>query len=129
MSVIKLTSGNLVIFSPIPLTDEVAASIASLGGSVSYLIAPDIEHHMSLAPWKAKFPGAIVIGPEGLREKRAEMKEQDVVFDIIFTRGGKRSLRLPEELEKDLEFEYMDGHGNKVCSPFLSPCLPFAIKC
>lgn len=70
---------------------------------------------MSLAQWKQKFPNAVVIGPEGLREKRAEMPgETDVVFDIVFTKEGKRSVVIPEELKKDLEFEYMDGHGNKV---------------
>lgn len=99
----------MAVFSPVPWTSEIGTTIAALGGNVSYLIAPDIEHHMSLGPWKRQYPGAKVIAPEGLREKRAKQGDEDVVIDIEYTKANKREVRLPDELARDVEIEYMDG--------------------
>lgn len=76
-------------------------------------MAPDIEHHMQLGPYKTAYPTATVIGPEGLREKRAKQGDQDVPFDYEFTRANKHELKLPEELAREFEIEYWDGHSNK----------------
>lgn len=38
----RLATGNLAVFSPVALTDEVKAKVASLG-EVRYICAPDAE--------------------------------------------------------------------------------------
>jgi len=110
---IKLSSGNLAIFSPVPWTSDVEGTLKSLGGNVNFLIAPDYEHHMSLGPWKAKFPNAVVIAVEGLREKRAKQGNEDIIIDVTFGKDNKRQVKLPEELAADIEVEYFDAHANK----------------
>jgi hypothetical protein len=112
-TVIRLSSGSLAIFSPIPLTADVRASIASLGGTVRYLIAPDIEHHMQLGPYKTAYPQALVMAPEGLAAKRRKQGDQEVPIDYEFTAANKRSIKLPEEFAQDLEVEYWDSHASK----------------
>jgi len=112
-TLLQLSSGSIAIFSPIPLSPEVRAHITGLGGRVGYIIAPDIEHHMQLGPYKTEFPSALVIGPHGLREKRANQGDQDVVIDFEYSKENKATLKLPEELAREVEVEYWDGHANK----------------
>ncbi|KAF8543202.1 hypothetical protein BDD12DRAFT_874824 [Trichophaea hybrida] len=112
-TVIKLSSGNLAIFSPIPLSSDVTSTLTSIGGSVSYIIAPDMEHHMQLGPYKTAFPTAVVIAPEGLREKRAKQGDQDVPVDFAFSKTNKNGMKLPEEFLRDFEVEFWDSHANK----------------
>jgi len=112
-TIVKLATGNLAVFSPVSLTDEARSTVNSLGGKVSYLIAPDVEHHLNLAPWKREFASAKVIGPEGLAEKRKEQGNEEVPFDVVFTKENKRALKLPQELADEFDVEYFDGHKNK----------------
>ncbi|RPB05246.1 hypothetical protein L873DRAFT_1825395 [Choiromyces venosus 120613-1] len=112
-TIVKLRTGNLAVFSPVALTTPVHSTLQSLGNAVTYLVAPDIEHHMHLSAWKSSFPTATVIGPEGLYEKRKAQGDDDVPIDIIFTKENKHSLKLPEELAAEFNVEYFDGHANK----------------
>jgi len=68
---------------------------------------------MHLGPYKTAFPSAVVIGPEGLREKRAKQGDQDVVIDIEFTKANKQEIKLSEEFSRDFDVEYWDSHANK----------------
>lgn len=77
---------------------------------MGYIIAPDIEHHMQLGPWKAAYPASRVIGPEGLREKRAKQGNEDVVIDYVFTKDNKRSIKMPEDFASEFDVEYFDGY-------------------
>jgi len=112
-TLIKLGTGDLAVFSPVSLTPAAKAAVQSLGGEVRYIIAPDIEHHLNLTAWKQAYPAARVLGPEGLREKRAKAGIEDVPIDYEFTKANKRELALPEDFAHDLDVEYWDGHVNK----------------
>lgn len=121
-----LNSGNLLVFGPVPLSPVVTNALPTLGnGKVAYIVAPDIEHHMSIGPWKQQYPDARVIGPEGLREKRAKQGNEDVPIDYIFTKTGKSEVEasLPSEVRDVCEVEYMDGHANQVGTFFWFFCL------
>lgn len=111
ISLVRLQTGTLAVFSPVTLSPEAKTTISSLGGNVGYIIAPDIEHHMQLGPWKAAYPNSKVIGPEGLREKRASQGNDDVVIDHIFTKENKHSIELPEDFAKEFDTEYFDGYA------------------
>ncbi|GJC97103.1 hypothetical protein ColKHC_05929 [Colletotrichum higginsianum] len=71
-TLVRLSSGALAVFSPVALTDAVRAKIAEKGGDLAYIVAPDIEHHIFLSEYKAAFPAARLIGPDGLPQKRAK---------------------------------------------------------
>jgi hypothetical protein len=117
---VKLASGSLAVFSPVALTPTVRTKLASLSSSpVSYLIAPDLEHHIFLSAWHAAFPSAHVIGPEGLAEKRAEQMRTDksvtnVPFSTILKGNVQgKDIKVSEEFDKEFEIEYFPMHPNK----------------
>jgi hypothetical protein len=75
MAVIRLSDGDLFIWSPMQITDSLRAQVDALG-QVRHIVAPNSLHHLFLAEWKSAYPGATLYAPPGLREKR-----KDIVFD------------------------------------------------
>lgn len=110
---VKLQNGKLAVFSPVSLSDEVKAEVQRQGGEVGYIVAPDIEHHLHLTAWKAAFPRAQIIAPDGLREKRATSNPKgDIPFDFIISRSTTAA-ELPEDFAKEFLVEFFDAHANK----------------
>jgi len=113
-TLVKLQSGSLAIFSPVALTDEVKSTIASKGGAVRYIVAPDIEHHIFVTPWAHAYPDAEVIGVEGLPEKReGDAATKGVKFHHVFSASNKRDLKVSPEFDSEFEVEYFHSHQNK----------------
>lgn len=92
-----------------------------MGGTIGYIVAPDIEHHIFISEWAAAFPDAKIIGPEGLPEKRQKMvgKDEKIGSEKFFTvitaaakRSGTRQAITPE-FDRDFDYEYVDAHPNK----------------
>ena len=81
MAVLRLTSGDLVLWSPTALTDDLCSGIEKLG-KVQYLVPPNSLHHTSLGDWQRAYPDAIIYAPPGLRAKRP-----DIRFDADFSDG------------------------------------------
>ncbi|KAK9379911.1 uncharacterized protein V2V93DRAFT_372668 [Kockiozyma suomiensis] len=81
---VNLDSSTLAVIAPVPFDNESETLID--GKQVKYLIAPDFEHHMALKGWKDKYPDAIVIGPAGLRARKAT---QGVHVDYEITESNK----------------------------------------
>lgn len=104
------------MFSPVALTDAVKAKVTQMGGRVSYIVALDYEHHIFITEWARAYPGAKIIGVEGLPEKRAKATNDDKIgdekFDVVFTKENKHSTRISEEFDADFDYEYVDGHAN-----------------
>lgn len=78
MAVIRLSNGDLVVWSPTALSDDLGADLAGLG-VVRYLLPPNCLHHTFLGDWQAAYPEAQVFAPPGLRAKRS-----DIRFDADF---------------------------------------------
>ncbi|KAG9242282.1 hypothetical protein BJ878DRAFT_179647 [Calycina marina] len=117
-TIVKMSSGSLAVFNPVSLTPTVQTKIKELGGPVSYIAAPDIEHHIFLSSWAAAFPAAHLIAPEGLAEKRATLNASNpdisiLPFNSIFTKANKSTLKVSDEFEQDFETEFVDAHRNK----------------
>ncbi|KAF2715520.1 hypothetical protein K504DRAFT_396934 [Pleomassaria siparia CBS 279.74] len=110
-TVVRLVSGALAVFSPVALTDEVKQRLAEMG-EVKYITALDIEHHIYLGPWAAAFPTAKVLGPEGLPEKRASQKNEDVPFAHVFTKSPTVTT-IDAEFDSEFSYEYVYAHKNK----------------
>ncbi|TVY87196.1 hypothetical protein LAWI1_G008556, partial [Lachnellula willkommii] len=117
-TIVKLQSGSLAVFSPVALTPTVKSKLESLGNKVSYIAAPDLEHHIFLSAWASAFPSAHIIAPDGLAEKRAKLSQTDkdvtnVPITTVFTAANKRSIRISEEFDAEFEYEFVDAHPNK----------------
>ena len=72
MAVIRLSDGNLFVWSPIALSDSLRASIdAPRPGT--HLVSPNALHHLFLDEWKSAFPAARVFATPRLRRKRKDL--------------------------------------------------------
>lgn len=72
MTVVRLAGGRLWLHSPIPVSPDILAELASLG-QVAYIVAPNRFHHLYVGQWAAVFPDATVFGAPGLEDKRPDL--------------------------------------------------------
>jgi hypothetical protein len=80
MTIVRLPGGDLILHSPIPIDDQLAAEIAALG-SVAHVIAPSLAHHIFVTGALARYPNALLVAAPGLAEKRADLPVADVLTD------------------------------------------------
>lgn len=73
MTIIRLSSGELLFHSPVQFTAELAEKVNELG-SVSHLIAPSLGHWTFVADWQRAFPGAKTWAVPGLQDRRQVRK-------------------------------------------------------
>ncbi|HCH65239.1 MAG: hypothetical protein CL927_20765 [Deltaproteobacteria bacterium] len=71
-TVVRLASGGLLLHSPNPITDTLAAEIESLG-PVEVLVAPNNLHHTHFAAAATRWPTAQRWGAPGLPKKRPDL--------------------------------------------------------
>lgn len=89
MAIIRLTNGDLVLWSPTALTDDLRAEVETLG-AIRYLVPPNSLHHTFLADWQRAYPDATVYAPPGLREKRKDIRfDADLSDDPIAAWAGE----------------------------------------
>ena len=62
MTVIKLASGELAIWSPVSLNATEMQRLEALG-PISFLIVPNAGHRLDLKAWKDRYPEARVVAP------------------------------------------------------------------
>ncbi|SFJ56869.1 DUF4336 domain-containing protein [Jannaschia pohangensis] len=72
MAVMRLSGGDLVVWSPVTLTDALRVRVAELG-TVAHIIAPNHLHHLALTEWTRAFPNARVHPAPRLRGKRRDI--------------------------------------------------------
>lgn len=77
MTVVRLRSGGLLLHSVIPIDDALAGELEALG-PVEHIVAPNLMHHVHLAPAVQRYPDATLWGVPGLAKKR-----DDVRFDAV----------------------------------------------
>lgn len=85
MTVVKLTSGDLWVHSPIELTPTLKQQIDALG-PVKFLIAPNQLHHLFIAQWQKAYPNALSYGTQGVINKR-----HDLHFDVCLDNASHYS--------------------------------------
>lgn len=69
MVAIQLSDGSAWIWSPIALTEDLAAHIVKIVGPVKYIVSPNVLHWLFLKEWQEKFPEAKVFAPPGLAKR------------------------------------------------------------
>ncbi|WP_136255119.1 DUF4336 domain-containing protein [Onishia niordana] len=75
MTIIRLSTGNLWVHSPIQLEPAVQAEVEALG-RVKYIIAPNHLHHLFIEEWQHAYPEALLYGTQEVISKR-----NDISFD------------------------------------------------
>jgi hypothetical protein len=73
MTVIELEGGGLALHSPVPYSLQLADEVARLG-EVRAVVAPNLYHHMHVAPWLSAFPNASLVAPAALAKKRRDLR-------------------------------------------------------
>ena len=69
MAAARLADGSLWVWSPVALTDGLAAEVRTLG-PVRYIVAPNALHHLFLHEWARRWPDALLYAPPGLARKK-----------------------------------------------------------
>lgn len=80
MTVIRLTTGELIVISPIQLDNTTTHQLNEIG-DVSYIIAPNLYHYLFASKFKAIYPKAKLWAAPGLESKRSELPIDKVISD------------------------------------------------
>jgi hypothetical protein len=73
MTVLRLSHGELLLHSPVPMTPELRVAVEALG-RVAHLYAPNTFHHLWMGEWASAFPDARVHAPSALKKKRPDLR-------------------------------------------------------
>ena len=82
MTIIRLASGGLAVWSPISLDETEMAKLEALG-RVAFLIVPNAGHRLDLKAWKYRYPSARVVAPPGAVEDVAEAASVDETSNVF----------------------------------------------
>jgi hypothetical protein len=96
MSIVALRGGRTAIWSAIPLQEKSMSRIEELG-QPAYLIVPNSHHRLDLRAWKARYPDAKVLAPNGARSSVEQASPVD---------GNEEALR-----ESGAELIVVEGTG------------------
>ena len=80
MTVVRLPGSKLFLHSPVAPTPELAREVTALG-SVAYIVAPNLFHHLSVGGWLNECPDARLHLAPGLQEKRPDLSVANVLTD------------------------------------------------
>jgi hypothetical protein len=81
MAIVRLRDGGLWVWSPIALTDALAAAVEA-AGPVRHLVAPNKLHHLFLGEWSQRFPNALLHAAPGLAAKRRDLEFHTELTDV-----------------------------------------------
>ena len=81
MAVVRLSNGDLWVWSPTTLTAALVAEIGSLG-PVRHLVEPNKLHHLFLPDWISAYPEARLYAPPGLAKKRRDISFHAELGDV-----------------------------------------------
>lgn len=97
MTVVRLSTGELWLHSPVPLDEQLKVELDAIG-RVRHIVAPNLYHHLYVGHAAAAYPEATVYGVPGLADKR-----QDLTLHETLGEG------VPAAWQGDLEQMAVDG--------------------
>jgi uncharacterized protein DUF4336 len=80
MTVIRLSTGALLLHSPVRINNVLRGEIDSLG-EVKFIVAPNKFHHLRIKDCKDLYPGAELWGAPGLAKKRKDIEFEGEIND------------------------------------------------
>jgi hypothetical protein len=96
MTVVRLSSGGLWLYSPNPIDERLAQELATLG-PIEHIVAPNNFHDLFLKKIKGQFPEAKLWAAPGLSQRRSDIPfDDEIKLDI--------QMWLP-----DLEMKFIEG--------------------
>jgi len=85
-----------------------------MGGRVGYVAALDYEHHIFVSEWAKAFPSAVLLGVDGLQEKREkDSATAGTSFKHMWTEKNKQDMKVDPDFDSEFEYEYVGSHANK----------------
>lgn len=81
MIVIRLSDGELFVWSPTVLSSELQVAVDHLG-PVRHIVAPNTLHHMFVDQWQAAYPAAKSYSVPALRTKRPDLTWDGDLEDV-----------------------------------------------
>ncbi len=101
MTVVRLSSGDLWLHSPVRFERRLADALASMG-RIRHLVSPNQFHYAHIGEWLRAFPEAVAWASPGVR-RRSKARHADIRFD--------RDLgpQLPVEWREDLDQALFPG--------------------
>ena len=88
MTVVRLTSGEMFIHSPVGYSAHLAKEIEALG-KVQWFVAPSRFHDMYWPQWFAAFPAARFVAVRGLKEDHPELPFAHVLEEGLSLWNGE----------------------------------------
>jgi hypothetical protein len=73
MTVLRVPDGSLVLVSPVPIDEALAAELGALG-PVSHVLAPNQLHHLHLRAAHARYPDARLMAASGVDKKQPSLR-------------------------------------------------------
>jgi hypothetical protein len=80
MAVLRLGGGDLLVYSPLPLTAVRRAAVEALG-RVGHLYVPNLHHQGWIGEWAEAFSAARVHAPAAVKSKRRDLRVDRVHGD------------------------------------------------
>jgi hypothetical protein len=80
MAVSKLHGDALWVWSPLPMTEEIAEALDDLG-RVAHIVSPNKIHNQGLDSFHTRYPDAKLWASPGLRERRPTLDYTGVLAD------------------------------------------------
>jgi len=72
MAVAQLSDGSVWVWSPVALSEELAAEVQAIG-PIRHIVSPNKIHHLFLKEWADHWPEARLYAPPGLARKKTEL--------------------------------------------------------
>jgi hypothetical protein len=80
MTVVRLPGGKLLLHSPIAADPDLVREVTALG-TVAYIVAPNLLHHLFVGEWQQACPDASTYVAPGLDTKRSDLAIEGVLGD------------------------------------------------
>jgi hypothetical protein len=72
MAVVKLSGGDVWVWSPVALTETLISDVQAVG-PVRHIVSPNKIHHLFLKEWSENWPDARLYSPPGLAHRKPDL--------------------------------------------------------
>lgn len=80
MTVMRLSNGEVLLYSPVPINPALKKEIDDIG-KVSHIVCPNNFHHLYASQAMALYPQACLHGPKALHKKRKDLNFSHTLTD------------------------------------------------
>jgi hypothetical protein len=80
MAIVRLSTGDLWVWSPVALTEKLADEVEAIG-PVRYIVSPNKLHHLFLNEWSERWPDARLYAPPGLARRKPDIRFDEELTD------------------------------------------------